>query len=637
MAYDAQSITGTPFGTFNSWNNSQYGGWANPFSDQASLAMPETMASSLRLCEYLFGSVQGTYRQAVDRVVSYFITDIEVSSTSSRSKIDDEEKDRAENFFRENLGIYNLLHTVAIDYMCYGNAFISVMMPFRRYLYCPKCRLELILREVFENRIFQFQWSDYEFHAHCPRCKHKGAWGHRDEKGAESDIHVKRWNPHEIEILHDPLTDDCNYIWKIPSDYRRMVREGKLYHLERANWEVIQAIKHGNHLRFDENYIFHLKEDALAGIRNRGWGISRVLTNFRQIWYVQVLHRYNEAIALDYVIPFRLITPVAQGGGGDAAVRDPVLNMNMGGFMSRVNNMLRVRRRDPAAWFSLPFPIQYQTLGGDAKTLAPRELLDQGLEVLLNNVGVPTELYKGSLQIQSAPAALRLFESNWSHLVHNMNRLLAFLAKQVSDMMSWEPVKVKLMRVTHADDLNRQMAKLQLMIGKQVSQTTGLKSVGLDYKEETRKLMQEEKFLAEEQSKLQEDMDRAAQQQQMGQEQQQQQPMPGDPNAQAQQGGQPAAGGGGGTPMDAAAQGMAAEMPIGPNTPISPQELLERANTKAMQLLGMDESRRQSEMIRLKQENPTLHGLVKARMNDIRQQARTAGGAQVIKQQFGGS
>jgi hypothetical protein len=52
-----------------------------------------------------------------------------------------------------------------------------------------------------------------------------------------------------------------------------------------------------------------MREDALAGVRNRGWGISRVLANFRQAWYVQVLHRYNEAIALDYVIPFRLITP----------------------------------------------------------------------------------------------------------------------------------------------------------------------------------------------------------------------------------------------------------------------------------------------------------------------------------------
>jgi hypothetical protein len=83
-----------------------------------------------------------------------------------------------------------------------------------------------------------------------------------------------------------------------------------------------------------------MKENTLAGVRNRGWGISRVLSNFRQAWYVQVLHRYNEAIALDYVIPFRLITPAPGPGSADQA-RDALLNLNMGGYMPQIQRMLR--------------------------------------------------------------------------------------------------------------------------------------------------------------------------------------------------------------------------------------------------------------------------------------------------------
>ncbi len=627
---ELSSLSGFGLGPTGSWYNGNIS-FGNAFDDMGSLMIPETMTYAHRWVEYV-AYTNGTYRQAIERTLSYFITDIEVTSKNrKRNKLEDDEKDRYEVFFRDVLGVYKLLHNIGRDYQVYGNSFISVIAPFKRYLFCNKCSLELPLAEVYKNPIFKFQWNDFEFHAKCPKCKYSGIWGHVDRKGHEKDISVKRWNIHEIELLWDPMTDQCDYIWKIPAEYRKMIREGKLYHLERANWEVIQAIKHGNHLRFSKDYIFHLKEDSLAGIRNRGWGISRILTNFRQVWYVQVLHRYNEAIALDYVIPFRLITPPPTSSGGGGMNIDPINNMNLGGFMARVGNMLRTRRRDPAAWFTLPFPVQYQSLGGDATTLAPRDLLDQGLEVLLNNIGIPVELYKGSLQLQSAPAALRLFESTWSHLTYNLNKALGFIARKVGDVLSWEPVNIRLMRVTHADDLNRQMAKLQLMMGKQISQSTGLKSVGLSYEEETDKLMSEEEYMANKQQELQERMEGDSTMQQMNQP-----PAPPgqDPNAQ-QSGGQ----GGGDQPMPPPdpTQQVLADLSTGDNTPITPQELQQKAQTIAYKLLGMDESARQSAMTALKRKDPTVHALVKICIENIRSQTRNQAGNQAMKQNFGGS
>src|SRR4029077_9356673 len=253
--------------------------------------------------------------------------------------------------------------------------------------------------------------------------------------------------------------------------------EGHLYHLERAPWEVIRAVKHENYLLFDKDVICHMREDALAGLRNRGWGISRVLANFRQAWYVQVLHRFNEAIALDYVIPFRLITPMPrQGGGGSAAggmTTDPLLMYNGADSRSQVMNMVRRRRRDPASWQILPFPVQYQMLGAEANQLAPRELMDQGMETLLNDVGTPVELYKGSLQLQTAPVALRLFESTWHHLVHDTNAFIKWVVRQLSQILSWEQVDCGLKRVTLADDIEKTTAALQLMMSQMLSGTTG--------------------------------------------------------------------------------------------------------------------------------------------------------------------
>ena len=270
-------------------------------------------------------------------------------------------------------------HTFVVDNgiltgNCYGNSFTSIIVPFRRYLSCPKCGLEAPLKKVYNSPEFAFKWSQYQFIAHCPHCGYRGPWRHIDRRSGErGGVRVKRWNPHEIQILWDPHTDDTAYIWKIPEEYRTMIARGHLFHLERASWEIVQAVKNNHSLLFDKDVIYHMREEAMAGVKSRGWGISRVLTNFRQAWYYQVLHRYNEAIALDYVIPFRVITPMPHPGqGGEAA--DPVLTMNLGGFVSRVNQMVR-ERRDPTRWNVLPFPIEYQALGGDATQLAPKDLL----------------------------------------------------------------------------------------------------------------------------------------------------------------------------------------------------------------------------------------------------------------------
>lgn len=84
-----------------------------------------------------------------------------------------------------------------------------------------------------------------------------------------------------------------------------------------------------------------------------------------------------------------------------------------------------------------------------------------------------------------------------------------------------------------------------------------------------------------------------------------------------------------------AAQSVTANLPTGPNQETTPEELQSRAQYVASQLMGMPESQKDSEMIRLKKVDPTLHSLVKSIIGDLRQQARTQGGAQLLAQQFG--
>lgn len=598
-------------------------GFPSPWLDMASLAMPETIQYALRWTEFLT-MANGTYFRALDRVLAYFITDIEI-----RDVTDDKEKQNIYDFLTNPAGIdiLNDIHVAGMNYLVYGNDFSSVTMPFRRYLVCPKCSFDLPLKIVYETSDFKFKWDNFEFTAYCPRCNFKGKWLYRDRRTGEADkIKLKHWSPHEFDILWCPRTDNVDFIWKIPEDYRRMIKEGKLHHLENADREIIECVRDNKHLKFEKGVIHHMKEPTLAGIRNRGWGVSRVLTNFRQAWYVQVLHRYNEAIALDYVIPFRLITPAPGPGSGDQA-RDTLLNLNMGNYTAQIQRMIAQRRKDPATWHTLPFAVQYQAIGGDATQLAPRDLLDQGLEILLNNIGVPVELYKGSLQIQSAPTALRLFESSWSHLVHNLNSYVAFVMRKLSQLMNWENATARLQKVTHADDLQRQMAKLQLMMGGQLSKQTGLRTVGEDYFDEVKRQMEEQQFEAEEQSRMEKEMTQAATMAEMAAPPQ-------------QMGGMPPGVGGGmppgvGTPTGNAVANMMAQQPTMMNKPTTPQEMMQHAHLRAQQILTMPESQKDSELIQLSKIDPMMHTLVSDQLSKIKRQAQLAGGAMLLAQQYG--
>ncbi len=594
----------------------------DPYMDHASTIMPESMPHALRWCEFVFMN-QGTYREAARRMVTYFITDVELQDAS------DDTKTSWKKFLDETLDIKNFLHIVGLDATCYGNSFISVIPTYVRYMLCPRCRtIEKPFRQLVNEPIFKFRWHNFEFCADCPKCSYSGPWRHYERpSGEHNGFRLKRWNPHDIELLFDPWTDEVRYLWKIPEYYRQQIKKGKPdIVLEHVPTKVLEAVKNDHHLLFEKDFIHHTREDALAGVNNRGWGISKVLTNFRQAYYVQVLHRYNEAIALDYVIPFRLLTPAPgdKNNGGD-----PLTNMNAGGFMANIHSMLRKRNRNPTGWHTMPFPVQYQALGGDAKALAPDTLIAQGMDTLLNNIGIPAEMFKASLTMQAAPTALRLFEASNTSIPHNFNSILQFIVRKSSSMLRWETVKAKMMRVTHADDANRQMSKLQLSAGGSISQTTGLAAVGVDFKDEIRQMMDDQRFQAEQQAKLQDQMDQSAQMQQMAQ-----QPQPGQPG----QPGQPQQGG---APMDPnqqpgmAGQSIMAGLPQGPNQQVTPEELLGRAQYMAQQLMGMPESQKDSELIKLKKVDPTLHSLVKSQINDIRQQAKTQGGSQVLAQQFG--
>jgi len=615
--------------------------FASPWNDMASKLMPVSHEDSLRLSEFVWMR-HSTYRRAHERIISYFLTDVEVTAATKDKVLSDDDRGRWTQLLEDTLEARQVTKLLDEDRACYGNGFASIVTPFIRMLQCPRCAasFELVAASQAPRMALQWDASRFQFVGNCPSCASRGQ-SYRGVlqmteliRDMSKELRIKRWSVHEIAIRSDIFTGHCQYYWKIPNDYRQLLKRGDIHAISKAPRQVLQAVHKDLDFQFAEDALYHMKEPTLSGIRTRGWGLSRTLTNFPDIFHVQVLRRYNEVLAMDYIVPFRVLCPdVRNNSGGTAGseLSDPFRTVNVDGFVTWAKRMVAEHRRDPASWHYSPYPTQYQVFGGEAKNLVPVDLIQMANEDLLNAIGTPQELYRGTMQLEVAPVSLRLFESSHQSLVYDNNQFLQWIIRQVAPLVSLPSVKAKYRRVTHADDFNKTMALLQLLMGGQISRTTGLRPLDVDFKEETRQLAEDARFEQEVQARVQEEMEQAA----FGAQIAKGQPPGGDPAAQ----GAPAGPGGQMPAGDPAAAGG----PVSPTSPTttapfpdpnaSMDELQAYAQNMAQQLLRLPETQRKSELVSLKSKHSVLHALVTAELRQVRSQARSQGAAMILGQQ----
>lgn len=623
------------------WGSDMY---RSPHASYSAADTPQGWRNILLWCQHVYCN-NGTYKMAMDRIVSYFITELDVGAAGAEDMLGDDDKEKWETLVGPQLDVPGHNRRLNLDGKCYGSGFASIHVPFRRHLTCPRCHAVYPFKEVTENPRFEFAFVDFEFTAKCPNseCRFKGVFNTWDEPELQPDkLSIKHWSPLEMELQHDLASDDVAYLWRIPEDYKMQIRSGKTFHLERVPRQVLEAIKYNQLYRFKPGVIYHYREHGPTGVRNRGWGLSPLLYNSRMVWYVELLHRYNEAIALDYVVPLRVVTPDLKSGPGGVGNYDNLLRgSDLGDVNAQLQRMIRFHRRNPTSWHTLPFPVQFQQLSGDATRLAPSELLNQGYDTLLNAAGTPVELYKGTLQLQVAPVALRLFESTHHNQVYSNNDFADWVVKRTSQILNWEPVTARYRRVAVADDMQKQMMILQMVMGGRISETEGLRILGLDWRDQRRQIAEEARYDQVLQARLQEEMDQAAYGQQVAKGMPMQGGMPGQPGMPMQPGMQPGMPGGqaGGQiatdPNTGQPVGSLTSMIPSMDTPMTPQSMMEAASAIASQMLGLPSTQRHSELQQLRQKNEMLHRLVRMELEKIRGNARSQGGSAVLQQTFG--
>ena len=297
-------------------------------------------------------------------------------------------------------------------------------------------------------------------------------------------------------------------------------------------------------------------------------------------------------------------------------------------FRTFMQSALRKVKENNTTWVISPVPVNAQLVGGEAKQLAPVDLLEWYTSQIMQDLGIPEEFKQTTFQVVAPSMGLRMFERQWVMFAKSLHKFTNWVGQKVCDVEKVENMRVDLDITSFVeDDMNKQV-RLQLMQAGVISKTEVLQSLGVDFQKDLDQRMQEQK--AEQEAAM--DMQTQDEGAQMVQSVM---PPPGSLGVgqaqmaiQAMQGGgegQPAAPGAPAAPAMPAGPGAA---PMGGGQPGTPEQMWEEANQMAQQLYNAPPNVRRSQLVTLKANNPQMHSFVKSILEQMEQQVSSDAVAQ---------
>jgi len=596
-----------------------------PWQTLSRFLYPRTVKKVLAWSEELWNH-HGLYSQAIRNAVRYFMTEVEVYGKDVEYKT----RKKYEEALTDNFDLMEDLGLIGDDFIGFGNSFTSLYVPFQRSLQCPQCAYIAPLTKLFETGTTAVQWATFEFRGACQKCGRSVTYQRVDAPvpDVQRKPRILRWPPQYLQVKHCLASGSKRYRLDIAryTELSSPIRMGDPLYLAETPWEIIEAVKCNKPLEFAEGMVYHMMQPSAAVTMPalKGWGLPLFMNEFETAVLLTLLDKYTEAIAVDYLVPFRAIVPQKMQGQ-----EDPLLTVNMGGFMAQVRSMIDEHRMNPATWHTLPFPLQQVNFGGDAKNLIPVDLMQFFEHRLLQCMGIPEEFQANQAQQTTQIIRFRMFERQWQFFANQLNKWLTWLTNKRGELLMWERVRARVVPVTVVEDPNDQAMKLQLMAGGQISQSTGLRGLNIDPEYEQERILEEAREAADrsqkEKKRQEEEGTNAAVMQSPPAAAALMPPPPMGAPASGASGGMPGAPAGA-PPMGGAPgmPGMAA-LPGAGEQATSLDDLMAQADQIAQQIMTMDPVARRQQLVELKHSNEALHAQVTSRIQSYEQQAATMG------------
>lgn len=453
--------------------------YPNPYFDLGQQYTPRTVKELFRWCSFFYYSTP-LVGATITKISRYPITDMVIEDSDSKVK------SLWEDIFKDQLKIKERLMETNLDLNVYGNAFVSLHLPFTRLLVCQNCKHRSDIKDT------KWSWKSFSYQYICSECSTtQMADPEKPETikdipyRSKEDIQVVRWNPENITLRYSEATGKTVYYYTVSSLLRHQITSGEKDILEDIPLLFILSVKKSRIIKLSSKNIFHLKRPTLAE-KDMGWGKPLVYHVLKDLYYLATLRKAQEAIANEHIVPFDFLYPTPN------SQMDPFVHSDLGNWRVKVEDAIKKHRQDPNYKAVLPVPLGFGRLGGDGKAMMLTPELNYLNQTIVGGMGIPQEFLFGGLNWTGSSITLRSLQNDF---LHNQNQLL--------DLTNWMKDKIRLfLKIPNikkvrfldfkmADDIQRIQQLISLNAQRKVSDETLLTELGLDYEKETKKIIDE--------------------------------------------------------------------------------------------------------------------------------------------------
>ena len=555
--------------------------YGDPMRLWAHAYVPRDLKKLFQWSEYLFYNSAQIYA-GIRKFSEYPITELTYITENPILK------GQYKKLLEDVLGIKRILIRSSLDLHVYGNSFTSVHFPFKRFIICDRCDYKTDINHAD----FTVSISKLAFRIKCPECGSKEKATIEDKRILDpKKINVIRWDPKLIDIAHNDLTNESEYYLNIPAGIEDSIRKGDRHLLKTMPMSVLKTISKKKIYKFDKNEIYHMKADSPAGVES-GWGYPPLISTMHLFYHASILRKANESIALDRIVPMRILHPSAT-----SANADPIVTLSISSWVSDMKTNIRKWRQDPNHIMLAPVALGVSQLGGDGRALMVDSEIARAEDNIIAGMGFPKEFIYGGLSFTGSSVTLRMLENQLESSVFQIDNLLQWITDKAGTYIGWKSIEVRLGDFKMVDDVQQKQLAMTLWQGGVISKTTLAEAHGLDLDEERKKMQLEQLQDAALQRDISKDLSQL------------ENTMADQAKAEAQQG-----------------------APQGGGLTYDQQAVIAQADQIAQQLMQMHTNSRRSQLSSLSKEDYVMYSVVIQRLEQLQLDTKNQAAQQVLSQ-----
>lgn len=431
--------------------------------------MPPTVKELFRWCQYFFYK-DPMIGAAVTKIAEYPVTNFVYNANSKHVR------DEWKEIIEDTLNMKPFLIEIGLDHFTFGNAFVSINLPFVRWLKCPSKECGQMHRLSDTN--VEYAFRNYEFKIKCSSCKaHVTAKIVDNPIRDRTGINFVRWAPKNIDINYNPITGKSKYRYRIPNKIKKAIVLGNRDILVDIPEVFLKALKKKRDIALSDQNLFHFKRPTLAE-EDMGWGKPLIIHSMGRMFYLYVLRRAQEAIAMQRILPLEFIFPQA------SASQDPYTHVNLSSWQGTVAEEIRKWRLDPNYISVVSVPLGFERLGGDGRALLLGPEIEVTNKEITGGMGIPVEMIFGGLSWSGSSVSLRMLENHFLLYRRLLLRFVNWAKNRIRLYLSLPDVDLGFTEFKMADDIQRKQIVIQLNAANKISDHTMLTELGFDYDDE---------------------------------------------------------------------------------------------------------------------------------------------------------